>query len=230
MSYRYASPFIYNDLRFRSRLEAQWACYFEALRIEFDYEPTCFTLTDGRFFTPDFYLPALDVYLEVKPDTAMIRDAERDKADRLAGERETGRVWLSHGAPPWFEQLESSTIDALPKALLTHDATPSATPPGFWVTDARFLTLNKPIEDASDILRPERIPSPKPGPTAAPAHPLASPALRRAVNLSRTLKLSDRLDPMWSENARQDTRRAGDISAITARCSEENFHDHRVRA
>ena len=46
----------YNGYRFRSRLEARWAVFFDELGIKYQYEPEGFDL-DGTLYLPDFYLP-----------------------------------------------------------------------------------------------------------------------------------------------------------------------------
>lgn len=56
----------YNGYRFRSRLEARWAVFFDAMHIEYDYEPEGFVGFDGSKYLPDFYLPAENLYVEVK--------------------------------------------------------------------------------------------------------------------------------------------------------------------
>lgn len=58
---------IYNGYRFRSRLEARWAVFFDALGIEYEYEPEGFDLGDGVYYLPDFYLSKFDLYIEIKP-------------------------------------------------------------------------------------------------------------------------------------------------------------------
>lgn len=45
---------IYNGYRFRSRLEARWAVFFDALGVEYEYEPEGFDLGDGMYYLPDF--------------------------------------------------------------------------------------------------------------------------------------------------------------------------------
>lgn len=64
----------YKGYRFRSRLEARWAVFFDALGIRWDYEPEGYEMIDGTRYLPDFYLPAFTggIYAEVKPiaDTA----------------------------------------------------------------------------------------------------------------------------------------------------------------
>jgi len=56
----------YRGYRFRSRLEARWAVFFDALDIEWDYEVEGFVLSDGTLYLPDFWLPTWQLYLEVK--------------------------------------------------------------------------------------------------------------------------------------------------------------------
>lgn len=58
----------YNDILYRSRLEARWAILFDALNIEYIYEPECFVLSNGQKYTPDFYIPKYDMYIEIKPN------------------------------------------------------------------------------------------------------------------------------------------------------------------
>jgi hypothetical protein len=57
----------YKGYRFRSRLEARWAVYFDALGIEWVYEQEGYKLPDGSLYLPDFYLPVLGCFAEVKP-------------------------------------------------------------------------------------------------------------------------------------------------------------------
>lgn len=57
----------------RSKLEAQWAFFFDSIGVVWGYEPESFEIdgcVDRRKYTPDFYLPDLlgGVYVEVKPE------------------------------------------------------------------------------------------------------------------------------------------------------------------
>jgi hypothetical protein len=54
------------DDGFRSQLERDWAATLDALWIVWDYEPERVTLRDGRGYIPDFWLPDLRTWLEVK--------------------------------------------------------------------------------------------------------------------------------------------------------------------
>ena len=55
----------YNDYRFRSRLEARWAVFFDALGIKYEYEKEGFDV-NGTWYLPDFWLPEQDCWYEVK--------------------------------------------------------------------------------------------------------------------------------------------------------------------
>jgi hypothetical protein len=52
---------------FRSRLEARWAVFFDSLKVRWEYEKEGFNL-DGTWYLPDFYLPHLDLWVEIKPE------------------------------------------------------------------------------------------------------------------------------------------------------------------
>lgn len=63
----------YAGCRFRSRLEARWAVFFDHLDIAWEYEPQGYevthriTQTEGTFrYLPDFWLPDLGVWAEIK--------------------------------------------------------------------------------------------------------------------------------------------------------------------
>lgn len=63
----------YAGCHFRSRLEARWAVFFDALGIKWEYEPQGFetewrlSLEEGVIrYLPDFYLPDAGCYAEVK--------------------------------------------------------------------------------------------------------------------------------------------------------------------
>lgn len=56
----------YNGYRFRSRLEARWAVFFDEIGVRYEYEPEGLVLSDGGHYLPDFYLPQFSSYFEVK--------------------------------------------------------------------------------------------------------------------------------------------------------------------
>jgi hypothetical protein len=58
----------YAGCRFRSRLEARYAVFLDALGLRWEYEPEGFELPSG-WYLPDFYLPTVcgGSWIEVKP-------------------------------------------------------------------------------------------------------------------------------------------------------------------
>lgn len=57
---------MYKGYRFRSRLEARWAVFFDSLGIMWEYEPEGIVLSNGKSYLPDFYLINFNCYFEVK--------------------------------------------------------------------------------------------------------------------------------------------------------------------
>jgi len=55
----------YHGCRFRSRLEARWAVFFDKLGIPWQYEPQGFQIGEETYL-PDFYLPQSKTWVEVK--------------------------------------------------------------------------------------------------------------------------------------------------------------------
>lgn len=63
---------IYKGCRFRSRLEARWAVFFDAIGVEWKYEEQGYEV-DGHRYLPDFWLPGPRVWAEVKGDRDGLR-------------------------------------------------------------------------------------------------------------------------------------------------------------
>jgi hypothetical protein len=61
-----AVPTVYGGTTFRSRLEADWAATLNANNIQWAYEPETITLPSGTVYIPDFWLPELGTWIEVK--------------------------------------------------------------------------------------------------------------------------------------------------------------------
>lgn len=55
----------YNGYRFRSRLEAKWAVFFDMIGLKYEYEVEGFEMKGIRYL-PDFYIPSLDRWFEIK--------------------------------------------------------------------------------------------------------------------------------------------------------------------
>lgn len=72
---------MYNGYHFRSRLEARWAVFFDTLGIEYVYEKEGYDLGDAGWYLPDFWLPQVNMWAEVKPKP--LNDSELDKCIAL---------------------------------------------------------------------------------------------------------------------------------------------------
>jgi hypothetical protein len=57
----------YKGYKFRSRLEARWAVFMDFVKVKWEYEVQGFVLSSGRPYLPDFWLPELSTWLEIKP-------------------------------------------------------------------------------------------------------------------------------------------------------------------
>lgn len=57
---------IYKGYRFRSRLEARWAVFFDELGVDYEYELEGYELEDGTRYLPDFYIPKEKLFVEIK--------------------------------------------------------------------------------------------------------------------------------------------------------------------
>lgn len=76
----------YNNYRFRSRLEARWAVFFDVLSIEYWYEYQGFQLRRGLKYLPDFWLPQVNMWGEVKAKALTPEETEKcQELARLSG-------------------------------------------------------------------------------------------------------------------------------------------------
>lgn len=75
-------PTEYRGVKYRSRTEARWAVFMDALGVKHEYEAEGYDLGDGIFYLPDFWLPDLKCFIEVKPCEPT--PEESAKASKLA--------------------------------------------------------------------------------------------------------------------------------------------------
>lgn len=86
---------VYKGYRFRSRLEARWAVFFDALELRWEYEPEGFELGDGLRYLPDFKVryPGRNhseihhEWFEVKGDLRQVSDRDWEKMLRFSQAR-----------------------------------------------------------------------------------------------------------------------------------------------
>jgi hypothetical protein len=92
--------FIWNGTRFASKLEISWAFFLDGLRIQWEYETKPVFLFKGTpdviGYTPDFWLPKMGVFLEIKGRVLLPQAVERMEYTA----HETGcPVILAQGSP-----------------------------------------------------------------------------------------------------------------------------------
>lgn len=86
----------YKGYRFRSRLEARWAVFFDALGIDWEYEKEGYDLGELGYYLPDFYLSGLECFIEIKPALPSEEEWEKCRAlHKMTGER----VFISTHSP-----------------------------------------------------------------------------------------------------------------------------------
>lgn len=97
-----AIPTRYNNLLFRSRLEARWAMVLDGLKIMYTYEHEGYDLPRIGYYLPDFWMPQVKMFAEVKPAEAdHIAAVKPDVLDKMIGLAQlTGRSVLYFDGTP----------------------------------------------------------------------------------------------------------------------------------
>ena len=108
----------YNGYRFRSRLEARWAVFFDALGVKWEYEPEGFDLGGGIYYLPDFRVECwgtrgnindkpFTLYIEIKGKMA---EDDAIKIRRFAG--------ISRSADKYYDKMKEvygTSVDEWPE-------------------------------------------------------------------------------------------------------------------
>ncbi len=90
-------PTIYRGFKFRSRIEARYAVFFDWLQVPWEYEKEGYVV-DGTPYLPDFWLPGEGLHIEIKGSKPT--EKERNLAHGLA--LLTGKASLIfHDLPGW---------------------------------------------------------------------------------------------------------------------------------
>lgn len=109
---KWSIPTTYNGVLYRSKLEADWSRFFDRHRMKYAYESEGFDL-GGLWYLPDFYLPEIKTFVEVKgalddEDEAKLFALARAAAPKgimvILAEAPAGeRYRLVHPTPQEFE-------------------------------------------------------------------------------------------------------------------------------
>ena len=106
-----AQETVYSGVKYRSKLEAQWAYAFDLAGLDYEYEPSSFELKDGSIYIPDFKVDMGEgsdpLWVEVKG--FMSRDDERKIAEFgathpivvVSGMRYTFKDYAEDERHPW---------------------------------------------------------------------------------------------------------------------------------
>lgn len=107
----------YKGYRFRSRLEARWAVFFDALGLQWEYEPEGFDLGDAGWYLPDFRVRGtdtngdkMDYWFEVKPACVQIPKSAQKKLDAFGSaihQEYAGGFILLDGIPEYNRPYKS---------------------------------------------------------------------------------------------------------------------------
>ncbi len=103
---------IYKGCKFRSRLEARWAVFFDNCNADWEYEPEGYDLGNGIYYLPDFLIRNVDgrvggdLYVEVK---GVMTEKDMHKIKLFSGYKEIKKT---------FEGGYSSHIEIKNKTLI----------------------------------------------------------------------------------------------------------------
>lgn len=86
-------PTYYKGIQFRSRTEARWAVAFDRLGIRWQYEPEGYSFDGQDAYLPDFLLPDLDLWVEVKGQSPTLEEFANASRLALADGRDVVITW-----------------------------------------------------------------------------------------------------------------------------------------
>jgi hypothetical protein len=87
---------IYEGYRFRSRLEARWAVFFDSVGWRWSYEAEGYTFPDGTCYLPDFYLLDYGLFIEIKG-----QEPTEKECAKAINMKKGGKSVLIIVGPPW---------------------------------------------------------------------------------------------------------------------------------
>lgn len=76
---------VYRGYRFRSRLEARWAVFFDTINVKYEYEAQGYDLGKDGYYLPDFWLPREEAWIEIKGTPPPKSDIDKMHALCLTG-------------------------------------------------------------------------------------------------------------------------------------------------
>lgn len=127
-----AIPTEYAGVLFRSRLEAKWAEFFDDHGIAWAYEEQSFDLGDSVLYLPDFWLPEIRVFFEVK---GVWNYSDVEKVRRLAHAMDPEGDWTP--GVGWNADFPQVMVGMSPVGV-SFAAVSWKLHPMAWAPDSRF--------------------------------------------------------------------------------------------
>lgn len=84
--------------RFRSRLEARWAVFFNNIGLEYEYEMEGFDMEECSYL-PDFYIPSIDRWFEIKGQPLTVSEVQKCEQFCRRKDNENIKFSILIGAP-----------------------------------------------------------------------------------------------------------------------------------
>lgn len=166
----------YDGYKFRSRLEARWAVFFNTLNVEYLYEPEGFDLGNGLYYLPDFKVQCygtrgsisdkpFELWIEVKGN---MTEKDANKIYKFAEERP---ILIVGNIPPNGCSCDSNAVRAYERPLIGpypfnyelidgdyFAAYPAASNGKFflWGDDSNYIWNVEEVEKAYDTARQAR--------------------------------------------------------------------------
>lgn len=129
---------VYNGYRFRSRLEARWAVFFDTLGVKYEYEKEGYDLGEAGWYLPDFWLETVHMWAEVKP-YAFTEEEDRKCALLARGTKRS--VLMLDGEPDYHRLYRYVTWS--PEHVFVEEVYPGAVIeeviPGDWLKFLVYL-------------------------------------------------------------------------------------------
>ncbi len=88
----------YDGYRFRSRLEARWAVFFNNIGLEYEYEVEGFDMEECSYL-PDFYIPSIDRWFEIKGQPLTVSEIQKCEQFCRRKDNENIKFSILIGAP-----------------------------------------------------------------------------------------------------------------------------------
>jgi len=121
----------YNGYRFRSRTEARWAVFFDVLGLKYEYEKEGYDLGAAGHYLPDFWLPDLGLWVEIKGGDPSVAELRKAKA-LCEATKDTVAIFAG---PPWY---------SIARALFEYNgAEDEAIDSSYWSGDDDFYDYEK---------------------------------------------------------------------------------------